>query len=71
MATCRALLLGTGGWAGAHAKAYRLCSEIELVGICGHRNLDKLAALGREYGVPTGTDLEEMLDHVKRRPGRR
>jgi predicted dehydrogenase len=65
MATCRALLLGTGGWAAAHAKAYRLCSEIELVGICGHRNQDKLAALTREYGVPGGTDLEEMLDQLR------
>lgn len=65
MATCRALLLGTGGWAGAHAKAYRLCSEIELVGICGHRNQDKLAAMTREYGVPGGTDLEAMLDELR------
>lgn len=65
MATCRALLLGTGGWAGAHAKAYRLCSEIELVGICGHRNRERLDALCREHGVPGGTDLGEMLDRLR------
>ena len=65
MATCRALLLGTGGWAQAHAKAYRQCAEIELAGICGHRNLARLESLGRDFGVPTGTDVGEMLDRLR------
>ena len=65
MAKCRALLLGTGGWAESHAKAYRQCSKIELVGICGHRNLARLDALAREYGVAQGTEVEEMLDRLR------
>jgi predicted dehydrogenase len=65
MAKCRALLVGTGGWAAAHAKAYRQCSEIELVGVCGHRNADRLQSLAAEYGVEQGTDVGEMLDRLR------
>jgi predicted dehydrogenase len=65
MAKLRALLVGTGGWAAAHAKAYRECSEVELVGVCGHSNLDRLAALATEYGVEQGTDIDQMLDRLQ------
>jgi predicted dehydrogenase len=46
------VLVGTGGWAAAHAAAYRDCTEVELVGICGHRNVERLEGLAETCGMP-------------------
>lgn len=54
--------MGTGGWAEAHAAAYRDCAEVELVGICGHRNIERLNDLAEKYGVPgRSLNLRELL----------
>jgi predicted dehydrogenase len=58
----RAVLVGTGGWAEAHATAYRDCSEVELVGVCGHRNVERLNNLAEKYGIPERSlALHELL----------
>jgi predicted dehydrogenase len=58
----RAVLVGTGGWAAAHAAAYRDCMEAELVGICGHCNVERLNKLAETYGVPEcSLDLHRLL----------
>lgn len=65
MSKLRILLVGTGGWARAHALAMRECREVELVGICGHRNRDRLTALCTEFGdVPGDVDLAPLLRRV-------
>ncbi|MGQ9632236.1 MAG: Gfo/Idh/MocA family protein [bacterium] len=62
MAKLRAVLVGTGGWAEAHAAAYRDCSDVELVGICGHRNAERLNSLADKYGIPERSlSLRELL----------
>jgi predicted dehydrogenase len=46
-------------------QAYQDCSEVELVGLCGHRNVDRLSALVRKYEIPQHSlDLDELLDHT-------
>jgi len=58
----RSVLVGTGGWAEAHAAAYGNCTEVELVGICGHRNAERLNELAEKYAVPERSlDLQELL----------
>ncbi|RAV11480.1 Gfo/Idh/MocA family protein [Paenibacillus contaminans] len=58
----KAVLVGTKGWADAHANAYRACNSIELVGICGHSNLDRLNALADKYQIPNRSlNLAELL----------
>jgi predicted dehydrogenase len=58
----KAVLVGTGGWAEAHAAAYRDCTEVELVGICGHRNVERLNGLAEKYAVPERSlNLRELL----------
>ncbi|WP_162463094.1 Gfo/Idh/MocA family protein [Paenibacillus psychroresistens] len=47
----RAVLVGTNGWADAHAKAYQACNSIELVGICGHSNAVRLNSLADQYQI--------------------
>ncbi|NLG50389.1 MAG: Gfo/Idh/MocA family oxidoreductase [Chloroflexi bacterium] len=62
----KSLLVGTGGWAETHIRAYQNCAEIELVGLCGHRSADKLNALADQYAIPErGLDLRELLDRVQ------
>lgn len=62
----KSVLVGTGGWAETHIQAYQDCAEIELVGLCGHRNADRLNALADRYAIPErGLDLREMLDRVQ------
>ncbi|GGD64215.1 Gfo/Idh/MocA family protein [Paenibacillus nasutitermitis] len=48
----KAVLVGTKGWADAHARAYQACQSIELVGICGHSNIDRLNELADRYQIP-------------------
>ncbi|MBM7564051.1 Gfo/Idh/MocA family protein [Paenibacillus sacheonensis] len=58
----KAVLAGTKGWADAHAKAYQASERIELVGICGHSNTERLKALADRYGIAARTlDLETLL----------
>ncbi|MBP1995167.1 Gfo/Idh/MocA family protein [Paenibacillus eucommiae] len=58
----KAVLVGTKGWADAHANAYRACNTIEVVGVCGHSNLDRLNALADKYQIPNRSlDLAELL----------
>ena len=67
MKNVRAVLVGTGGWAEAHASAYRDCAEVELVGICGHRNVERLNDLAEKYGITEHSlNLDELL--AKTRP---
>jgi len=62
MTRLRAVLVGTGGWARTHEAAYRRCREVELVGICGHRNVDALRSLAQEHGVTeTALELGELV----------
>ncbi|NOY79744.1 MAG: Gfo/Idh/MocA family oxidoreductase [Kiritimatiellaeota bacterium] len=60
------LLVGTGGWAAVHARACRLARNVELAGICGHRNRERLTALADEFGpVASDTDLAALLEEVR------
>ncbi len=62
MSKIRSVLVGTGGWAESHAKAYADCEEVELVGISGHRNVERLDALAETYGIAERSlDLAELL----------
>ncbi|MCQ6560224.1 Gfo/Idh/MocA family protein [Paenibacillus mendelii] len=58
----KAVLVGTKGWADAHAKAYQECDRIELVGICGHSNVDRLNQLADQYMIPhRSLNLAQLL----------
>ena len=62
----RALLVGTGGWAETHLRAYQECEQIAVVALVGHRNRERLAALAEKYGVPVASlDLAEALRQVE------
>jgi predicted dehydrogenase len=66
MAKRKLLLIGTGGWAAAHAKALADCREVALAGICGHRNVQRLNDLAAAHSVEcTGLDLTSMLERVQ------
>lgn len=67
MSRMKCVLFGTGGWGRAHAQALRNCSEVELAGICGHRNIERLNAMRDEYapGCPVGLELADLLDKVR------
>ena len=67
MSKLRSLLVGTGGWAESHAKAYKICSGVELVGVCGHRNIERLNHLADSFAIPNrSTDLDDLI--VETRP---
>jgi predicted dehydrogenase len=56
------VLVGTAYWAGMHAAAYSRCTEIELVGICGHRDVGRLNKLADQYEIrERSTDLPALL----------
>ena len=66
MAKLKSVLVGTGNWAKAHATAYGNCTEVELDGICGHSNLDRLNLLAEECAIPEcSLDLGELLARTK------
>jgi len=66
MTRLRALLVGTGGWASAHAEAYVGCRKVKLVAVCGHRDTGRLADLASRYGpVATGLDLQRLLEETQ------
>lgn len=47
----KSVLVGTKGWADAHAKAYEASHSIKLVGVCGHSNQERLNSFAEQYGV--------------------
>ncbi|UVI27752.1 Gfo/Idh/MocA family protein [Paenibacillus spongiae] len=58
----KAVLVGTKGWAEAHAKAYQVCESIELAGICGHSNVERLNHLADQYRIKhRSLDLAQLL----------
>jgi predicted dehydrogenase len=62
----RALLVGTGGWAETHLRAYGACEQIELAALVGHRNEERLRALAETYAVPVASlGLAEALKRVE------
>ncbi len=66
MAKLRAVLFGTGNWAGVHAAAYADCTEVELVGVCGHRDAERLNALADRYGIAERSlNLEALLHQTQ------
>ena len=66
MAKLRSVLMGTGGWARAHAAAYGNCAEVELVGVCGHSDVERLDQIAEGNGIPERSlDLVEMLEKTK------
>jgi predicted dehydrogenase len=65
MSKLRTVLVGSGGWGRAHAQAMRQCHDVELVGICGHRNREQLEALCAECGgLPGDVDLAALLQRT-------
>ena len=66
MSKLRSLVVGTGGWAETHLKAYAGCRNIEPVGICGHRDAEKLAELSAAFGIPEQSlELGELIERVQ------
>ncbi|MDF2721475.1 MAG: gfo/Idh/MocA family oxidoreductase [Paenibacillus sp.] len=62
----RSLLIGTGGWANAHAQAYGLCRDVRLAGICGHSSGEKLQRMIEQYGVAhAGLDAESLMREIQ------
>lgn len=61
----KVVLVGTKGWADAHAKAYQASDSIELVGICGHSNTERLNELADRYQIATRSlDLAILLQET-------
>ena len=66
MSKLRSVVVGTGGWAETHLKAYAGCTEIEPVGVCGHENVDRLRELSATCeDVEQSLDLGELLERVQ------
>ena len=66
MSKLRAVLVGTAHWAETHVRAYAACSEVELVGLCGHNNVTRLNELVEKYDIPEhGRDLSALLEKTK------
>jgi predicted dehydrogenase len=62
MSKVRAVLIGTGGWGRAHVQAIRQCRDLELVGVGGHQDRERLQAMCAECGgVPGDLDLARLL----------
>ena len=62
----RAVLMGTGGWAETHIRAYQSCEHVELVGLCGHANRERLLTLCRQYAIPEHSlDLAELVSRTQ------
>ncbi|MBN1285020.1 MAG: Gfo/Idh/MocA family oxidoreductase [Anaerolineae bacterium] len=62
MPKLRAVLMGTGNWAGAHAAAYAGCEAVELVGVSSYSNAGKLEAFAKEHGIAEySLDLAALL----------
>lgn len=61
----KVVLVGTKGWADAHAKAYQASDSFELVGLCGHSNAERLKALADRYGIAARSlDLAALLQET-------
>lgn len=64
--TLQAVLVGTGGWAETHIRAYQQCQEVTLAGLCGHRNIERTRALAERYGIAAWShELDELLDRIQ------
>ncbi|MFH1085595.1 MAG: Gfo/Idh/MocA family oxidoreductase [Chloroflexota bacterium] len=62
MTKLRCAVVGTGGWAETHLRAYQRCAHVEPVALVGHANADRLAALAQRYGIPhQGLDLAQVV----------
>ncbi len=62
MAKQRAVLFGTGKWAGVHAAAYAVCNEVELIGVSSHSNRPGLDVFADQHGVAgRSLDLDRLL----------
>ena len=62
----RSVVVGTGGWAETHLKAYAGCRNIGPVGICGHHNVERLAELSAACGIrEQSPDLVELVERVQ------
>lgn len=64
-AKTRILMVGTSNWAKAHAASIARVPELQLVGVVGHSNRERLDALAGPYGVEGAFDLEAMLEKHK------
>jgi len=53
-------IVGCGNVARIHAEAIRLLPELELVSVCS-RSKESARSLGKKFGVPACSDLQEML----------
>ena len=66
MSKLRSVVVGTGGWAEAHLRAYAQCTEIEPVGIWGRCNTDRLDELTAKYDIPERSlVLGQLLDSTQ------
>ena len=51
MSKLQCVVVGTGGWAETHLRAYQLCTQVEPVALVGHANAERLEALAGRYGI--------------------
>ena len=64
--TMRSVLVGTGGWAEAHIRAYQRCHKTRLVGLCGHSNAQRTRDLATAYGIGAWSlSLDDLLHDLK------
>ena len=61
----KVVLVGTSGWAREHARAIQSVEELELVGVVGHSNKEKLAKFAAEFKIKSAMSLDEMLEEFK------
>lgn len=60
----RVAVIGAGGMAASHFKAYRRIPVLEVIGVCDI-NRDAAANAGKEMGCRAFTDMDAMLDICK------
>ena len=66
MKKLKSVLVGTGGWAETHAIAYQMAEQVELVGICGHQNAERLDIVAEKYSIPErSNNLRELLEKTQ------
>jgi predicted dehydrogenase len=64
MGALRVGILGTGGWAGQHARRIAGEPDVQLAAVCG-RSRDKAAALGAQFGATAYDDVARMLGEAR------
>lgn len=66
MKRLKSVLVGTGGWAESHVKAYQIAEHVELVGICGHRDTERLNTIAEKYSIPERSiNLGKLLERTQ------